>query len=40
MEGDTFEVWGVVLFSVRDHDRVAGLGIGFGRASEEGGHAV
>lgn len=24
MEGDTFEVWGVVRFSVRDHDRVAG----------------
>jgi len=24
MEGDTFEVWGVVRFSVRDHDRVTG----------------
>lgn len=24
MEGDTFEVWGVVRFSVRDHDRIAG----------------
>ncbi|MBA5706138.1 S24 family peptidase [Pseudomonas fulva] len=24
MEGDTFEVWGVVRFSVRDHDRGAG----------------
>ncbi len=24
MEGGTFEVWGVVRFSVRDHDRVAG----------------
>ncbi|MGO0683516.1 LexA family protein [Pseudomonas fulva] len=23
MEADTFEVWGVVRFSVRDHDRVA-----------------
>ena len=24
MEGDTFEVWGVVRFSIRDHDLVAG----------------
>lgn len=24
MEGDTFDVWGVVRYSVRDHDRIAG----------------